>query len=70
MNSSYSYERGGHMEITYYVQRNYGKDTFYPVSKDAKMVADIAGAATLTQNMISLLEWYGIISTEVLKPKS
>jgi hypothetical protein len=58
------------MEITYYVQRNYGKDTFYPVSKDALMIADIAATTTLTQNLISLLEWYGIISTEVLKPKS
>lgn len=57
------------MNITYYIQRNYGEDHRYPVSKDAVMVCQLAGTKTLTGYAIQILKANNATITEVLKPR-
>lgn len=57
------------MTITYYTQRNHGRDLWYPVSRDALMVCRLMGAKTLNGLAIQVLEDNNATITEVLKPR-
>jgi len=59
------------LDITYYIQRNYGEDQRYPVSKDAVMVVELMGynKRVLTDWSIKILEENNATITEVLKPR-
>jgi len=59
------------LDITYYIQRNYGEDQRYPVSKDAVMVVELMGynKRVLTDWAIKILEENNATITEVLKPR-
>jgi len=59
------------LDITYYIQRNYGEDQRYPVSKDAVMVVELMGynKRVLTEWAIKIIEENNATITEVLKPR-
>jgi hypothetical protein len=57
------------MNITYYMQRNYGEDQRYPVSDDAWLVTVLMNTKTITDHAVATLERHGATITEVLKPR-
>ena len=65
-------ERGKEMEITYYVQNNYGNEHWYPVSKDARFIARMCETKTLLPDAVRLAEEFypDTTTNEVLKPRS
>ena len=54
------------MEITYYRWVNYGREIWYPVSKDAVMICKLMGKRTLTEWAIKVLKANGATIDEVL----
>ena len=57
------------MEITYYTKDSYGSELKYPVSRDARMVCELARTRTLTQFAINVVKRHGATLEEVLKPR-
>jgi len=57
------------MEITYYTKDSYGSELKYPVSRDARMVCELARTITLTQFAINVVTAHGATVEEVLKPR-
>ena len=55
------------LDITVKSKNVYGNDLIYPVSKDAKMLCELAGTKTVTQQMIRLLYEKGYTITEVTR---
>ena len=55
---------------TYYVWNVWGKPKRYPVNDVAVMACALAGHETMTDRTVDVLESYGILIKEVMRPSN